>query len=107
MIVVPKSELKKFTKAGARFARSVGGNGKDLLLSPEDYATLHSHRKPPQSESIGKSEVKIKTCGLSKRFAPEAIQLFHLDALQNGSADKNPFVVRRVTWDAAQKYRIR
>lgn len=106
MIVVPRSELRKFTSEGAKFAKSVGGNGRHLFLSPDDYATLQTHRNPPQSEWIGTNEVKIKTCGLAKRFAPEALQLFHTDAIANGTADKNPLTVRRATWDAAQKYRL-
>lgn len=107
MIVVPRNELKKFTTTGSKFAKSVGGNGRDLFLSPDDYATLQAHRIQPQSESIGKTEVKIKTCGLSTRFAPEALQLFHIDAIANGTAGKNPFRVRRATWDEAQKYRTK
>lgn len=107
MIVVPISELKKFNKAGAKFAKSVGDDGKDLLLSPDEYATLQTYRRKSPPESIGKEEVKIKSCGLSKRFEPEALQMFHADALDNGTAGENPFTVRRVTWDAAQKYRCK
>lgn len=106
MIVLPRSQLKRFKKAGQRFAKRVGGTGKNLQLTADDYATLQTHRVPPPTEWIGTNEVKIRRCGLAKRFTAEAIQLFHLDTLANGTSDKNPFTVRRATWDAAQQYRL-
>lgn len=106
MIVVPKSQLKHFTEAGREFAKSAGGNAKDLLLTPEDYEQLQQHRKRQVDEHVGRHRVIIKTCGLSKRFDAIALQMFHADALENGTAGNNPIIVRRATWNEAQQHRM-